>query len=71
MLSSRGISQDDIERLIAVENQIRELERDRDRLCGSIISRRMAGASVEPGMFRVEIETDEKAGKRSHRLVVR
>lgn len=70
-LPAKSISQDDIEELISLDNQIRDLERQRDALASSLLKQRIAGIEVEHGMFRLEVVTEASAGRREHRLAIR
>ena len=70
-LPIRTIKQDEIETLISLENQIHSLQRQREELSSRLLSRRMDGVGVEPGMFQLEVITQASAGRREHRIVIR
>jgi hypothetical protein len=71
VLPSRTICQDEIEALIAVENQIRAAEEERDRLAADLLARHLSGVEVEPGIYQLDIETEAEGGGREYKLVIR
>ncbi len=71
VLPSRLISQDEIEGLLSLDNDLRSLTKKRDALAGGILDRLMSGVSVEPGVYHPKALSRECAGGREWRLVIR
>lgn len=66
--SALVITQDEIETLIGLENQIRNLQRMFERQAADVLDRLMAGATVEPGTHTAEIEETREGGEIRTRL---
>ncbi|MFN3323398.1 MAG: hypothetical protein ACK5AZ_07880 [Bryobacteraceae bacterium] len=71
ILPACAIRQEEVESLISLENKIRALQDERDALAEDLMSRRLAGVSVAPGLYSLEVAERTRAGRREFRLVVR
>lgn len=71
ILPACSIRQEEVESLISLENKIRALQEERDAIADDLMSRRLAGVGVEPGLYSLEIVERARAGRREFRLVVR
>ena len=71
ILTACSIRQEEVESLISLENKIRALQEERDAIADDLMSRRIAGVAVEPGLYSLEVVERARAGRREFRLVVR
>ena len=68
--SASIVPQAEIEFLLGVENEIRELNRIYDEHAAEVLRLRRAGASVEPGAHTVHIKEIHQGPAVSYRLVL-
>lgn len=66
----RPIAQDELERLLALRNQIKKLRKLYDRQAQDILLRLQAGSSVEPGTHTAEYSTERLGDKLVVRLLI-
>jgi hypothetical protein len=64
------VAQQDLEMLVAMENQIRSLEQTRDEECNKIIDRLIRGTGIEPGRHSVELRSQAQGAASVFRLVL-
>lgn len=64
------VTQDEIDSLIGIENQIRHLEKIRNKRSREIFDRLIAGAEVEQGIHRAEIEEEDRGKERVRKLLI-
>ncbi len=64
------VSQQELESLIGIQNQIRHLRRMYDRQCADLLDRLLAGVDVEPGIHQAEAHTEESGPRRVTRLII-
>ena len=62
------ITQGEIEALIGLQNQIRNLQKKYDRKAGALLDRLMAGVTVEDGTHTAELEHLREGGARITRI---
>jgi len=70
VLGSVVVSQDELDALVGIQNQIHRLSKIYDRRCREVFERLLLGASVECGTHIAELEEMDEGPIRTTRLVL-
>lgn len=68
--SGAFVAQDELDALIALQNQIRRLYQIFRRQATDVLTRLESGASVEPGTHSAELETTTSGSERRTRVII-